>query len=57
MEGVNTPFAGIINDFKGRRKCYKQDWLAAFNSGARYVLAYFVQTCPPPNAKHLLFKR
>ena len=37
MEGVNTPFAGIINDFNGRRKCYKQDWLAAFNSGVRYV--------------------
>ncbi|CAN7119833.1 unnamed protein product [Brassica rapa subsp. narinosa] len=38
MEGVvNTPFAGIIHDFKGRRKCYKQDWLAAFNSGVRIL--------------------
>ncbi|KAJ4913721.1 putative boron transporter 7 [Raphanus sativus] len=37
MEGVNTPFAGIINDFHGRRKCYKQDWLAAFNSGVRIL--------------------
>ncbi|CAN6911742.1 unnamed protein product [Brassica oleracea] len=37
MEGVNTPFAGIINDFNGRRKCYKQDWLAAFNSGVRIL--------------------
>ncbi|KAG2244823.1 hypothetical protein Bca52824_093342 [Brassica carinata] len=38
MEGVvNTPFAGIIHDFKGRRKCYKQDWLAAFNSGVKIL--------------------
>ncbi|CAN6880749.1 unnamed protein product [Brassica oleracea] len=38
MEGVvSTPFAGIIHDFKGRRKCYKQDWLAAFNSGVRIL--------------------
>ncbi|CAA7025441.1 unnamed protein product [Microthlaspi erraticum] len=37
MEGVKTPFGGIINDFKGRRKCYKQDWLAAFNSGVRIL--------------------
>ncbi|KAH0935988.1 LOW QUALITY PROTEIN: hypothetical protein HID58_013105, partial [Brassica napus] len=35
--GINTPFAGIIHDFKGRRKCYKQDWLAAFNSGVRIL--------------------
>ncbi|CAN8326987.1 unnamed protein product [Cochlearia groenlandica] len=37
MEGVRTPFGGIINDFKGRRKCYKQDWLAAFNSGVKIL--------------------
>lgn len=37
MEGVKFPFGGIINDFKGRRKCYKQDWLAAFNSGVRIL--------------------
>ncbi|XP_019087302.1 PREDICTED: probable boron transporter 7 [Camelina sativa] len=37
MEGVKFPCGGIINDFKGRRKCYKQDWLAAFNSGVRIL--------------------
>ncbi|KAL1210334.1 putative boron transporter 7 [Cardamine amara subsp. amara] len=37
MEGVKFPFGGIINDFNGRRKCYKQDWLAAFNSGVRIL--------------------
>ncbi|KAL4302555.1 hypothetical protein GQ457_10G016290 [Hibiscus cannabinus] len=36
MEFEN-PFLGIINDFKGRRACYKHDWVSAFCSGFRIL--------------------
>ncbi|KAJ4708334.1 putative Boron transporter [Melia azedarach] len=37
MEDVNSPFAGIVKDFKGRKACYKEDWTAAFDSGPRIL--------------------
>ncbi|KAF2323276.1 hypothetical protein GH714_034427 [Hevea brasiliensis] len=33
MEHVRTPFRGIINDFRGRAACYKQDWIGGVRSG------------------------
>ncbi|KAH7291359.1 hypothetical protein KP509_29G013800 [Ceratopteris richardii] len=35
MEETFVPFRGIINDLKGRLKCYKEDWTGGFNSGYR----------------------
>eukprot|EP00250_Pteridium_aquilinum_P033316 c5445_g1_i1 orf=831-2828(+) len=35
MEETFVPFRGIINDLKGRLKCYKEDWVGGFNSGYR----------------------
>ncbi|CAL5360673.1 unnamed protein product [Camellia sinensis] len=32
-KNMKSPFRGIINDFKGRKACYKQDWHDAFCSG------------------------
>lgn len=40
MEDVNSPFAGIVKDFKGRKACYKEDWTAAFDSGPRYLVLF-----------------
>ncbi|KAK9269426.1 hypothetical protein L1049_001199 [Liquidambar formosana] len=37
MDNVKTPFRGIIKDFKGRKACYKQDWISALCSGARIL--------------------
>lgn len=34
--GNLTPLQGVINDIKGRKKCYKQDWLDSCRSGLRY---------------------
>ncbi|KAL7168288.1 hypothetical protein ACSBR2_038679 [Camellia fascicularis] len=34
---MKSPFKGIINDFKGRKACYMQDWLDAFSSGSRIL--------------------
>ncbi|WOG91176.1 hypothetical protein DCAR_0310424 [Daucus carota subsp. sativus] len=35
MESPKIPFRGIINDLKGRKACYKQDWTSAIFSGCR----------------------
>lgn len=35
MEETFVPFRGIVNDLKGRLKCYKEDWIGGFNSGYR----------------------
>ncbi|XP_027333119.1 probable boron transporter 7 [Abrus precatorius] len=35
------PFSGIIQDVKGRVKCYKQDWACAICSGARILAPTF----------------
>lgn len=35
MENLRSPFKGVINDFKGRLACYKNDWFDACGSGAR----------------------
>lgn len=36
MDNIKAaPFRGIVNDFKGRKACYKQDWIATLYSGAR----------------------
>ncbi|KAF5749667.1 boron transporter 7 [Tripterygium wilfordii] len=36
-DNVRSPFKGIIEDFKGRKACYKQDWPAALCSGPRLL--------------------
>nr|GMC46519.1 probable boron transporter 7 [Ipomoea batatas] len=33
MDNLRTPFKGIVEDFKGRKKCYKDDWMNSFSSG------------------------
>lgn len=37
MDTVRSPFRGIINDYKGRRACYKQDWVVGLRSGLRIL--------------------
>ncbi|XP_057960181.1 boron transporter 4-like [Malania oleifera] len=37
MDNFRTPFRGIINDVKGRKECYKQDWIGALCSGGRIL--------------------
>ncbi|KAK6912645.1 Bicarbonate transporter-like, transmembrane domain [Dillenia turbinata] len=37
MEVSRGPFKGIIQDVKGRAKCYKQDWTSAMRCGARIL--------------------
>lgn len=32
----NSPFKGIVEDFKSRKACYNQDWSNALCSGPRY---------------------
>ncbi|GMQ06802.1 hypothetical protein CsSME_00051249 [Camellia sinensis var. sinensis] len=36
-KNMKSPFRGIINDFKGRKACYKQDWHDAFCSSTRIL--------------------
>ncbi|CAL5443188.1 unnamed protein product [Camellia sinensis] len=36
-KNMKSPFRGIINDFKGRKVCYNQDWHDAFCSGTRIL--------------------
>ncbi|KAF5935045.1 hypothetical protein HYC85_026174 [Camellia sinensis] len=36
-KNMKSPFRGIINDFKGKKVCYKQDWHDAFCSGTRIL--------------------
>ncbi|XP_028779109.1 boron transporter 4-like [Neltuma alba] len=33
MDSLKTPFKGVVNDFRGRKKCYKEDWIAGLCSG------------------------
>ncbi|EFJ36311.1 hypothetical protein SELMODRAFT_78956 [Selaginella moellendorffii] len=35
MEETFVPFRGILNDVKGRIKCYRQDWIGGWNAGYR----------------------
>ncbi|PKI66713.1 hypothetical protein CRG98_012908 [Punica granatum] len=37
MDNVRRPFRGIIQDYRGRKACYKQDWCGALCSGARIL--------------------
>ncbi|KAM3401310.1 hypothetical protein ACQJBY_005829 [Aegilops geniculata] len=37
MEPKKTLFKGVIEDFRGRASCYKQDWHNGFNSGFRIL--------------------
>ncbi|CAL5438637.1 unnamed protein product [Camellia sinensis] len=37
MKNMKSPFRGLINDFKGRKACYKQDWHDAFCSSTRFI--------------------
>ena len=37
MDQAKTPFQGVINDVKGRLKCYKRDWLDTCGTGARIL--------------------
>ncbi|KAL5836072.1 hypothetical protein ACOSQ4_015569 [Xanthoceras sorbifolium] len=37
MKNIKTPFSGIVNDFKGRKACYRKDWTAALCSGPRIL--------------------
>jgi hypothetical protein len=32
---MGAPFQGIVQDVKGRAKCYKQDWVGGIYSGFR----------------------
>ncbi|KAF8393269.1 hypothetical protein HHK36_021510 [Tetracentron sinense] len=33
MDSIKAPFRGIIKDVKGRKSCYKQDWIGGIRSG------------------------
>lgn len=50
MDNIRSPFRGIIDDYKGRRACYKQDWTAGFRSGIRIlaptVYIFFASALP-----------
>ncbi|KAK4755891.1 hypothetical protein SAY87_009648 [Trapa incisa] len=37
MESARKPFAGIINDVKGRIACYRNDWVRALYTGMRML--------------------
>ncbi|KAI4377738.1 hypothetical protein MLD38_015318 [Melastoma candidum] len=37
MDNIRHPFRGIIQDLKGRKACYKQDWVDSICSGARIM--------------------
>ncbi|XP_019189931.1 PREDICTED: probable boron transporter 7 [Ipomoea nil] len=37
MDNLKTPFKGMVEDFKGRKKCYKDDWMSSFSSGMRIL--------------------
>ncbi|CBI20996.3 hypothetical protein VitviT2T_004759 [Vitis vinifera] len=41
MGNIRVPFKGIINDYKGRAPCYKQDWTGAHGSGVRILAPTF----------------
>ncbi|KAJ1429108.1 Bicarbonate transporter, C-terminal [Sesbania bispinosa] len=33
MQSLKSPFKGVVNDIRGRAKCYKDDWTCGFRSG------------------------
>ncbi|XP_054785279.1 boron transporter 4-like [Prosopis cineraria] len=33
MDNLKAPFKGVVNDVRGRAKCYKQDWISGLCSG------------------------
>ncbi|KAH6788308.1 HCO3- transporter family [Perilla frutescens var. frutescens] len=37
MDSLKSPFKGVKEDFKGRRACYKKDWLTSCSSGPRIL--------------------
>ncbi|XP_059636195.1 boron transporter 4-like [Cornus florida] len=37
MYSIKYPFRGIVEDFRGRKACYKQDWIGAICSGTRIL--------------------
>ncbi|KAK3025741.1 hypothetical protein RJ639_042510 [Escallonia herrerae] len=37
MDYFKAPFRGIIKDFKGRKACYKQDWINGLCTGSRIL--------------------
>ncbi|KAK3031118.1 hypothetical protein RJ639_035116, partial [Escallonia herrerae] len=37
MDNFKAPFRGIIKDFKGRKACYKQDWINGLCTGCRFI--------------------
>lgn len=37
MDHIRNPFKGVIDDLKGRKQCYKQDWIGGFHSGLRIL--------------------
>ncbi|KAM7459452.1 hypothetical protein LguiA_036446 [Lonicera macranthoides] len=37
MDSLKTPFKGISNDIKGRKVCYKQDWIRGLRSGFKIL--------------------
>ncbi|KAL6216948.1 hypothetical protein ACLB2K_010166 [Fragaria x ananassa] len=41
MDSIRSPFKGIVNDFKGRKACYKQDWIGGMCSGFRILAPTF----------------
>ncbi|KAL3645888.1 putative boron transporter 6 [Castilleja foliolosa] len=47
---MDAPFKGMVNDVKGRLKCYKTDWLDTCGTGARILAPtayiFFASTLP-----------
>ncbi|KVH99799.1 Bicarbonate transporter, eukaryotic [Cynara cardunculus var. scolymus] len=43
MDTPKTPFSGIKKDVRGRLQCYKQDWIGALGSGARYLAIIHIE--------------
>ncbi|KAL3614820.1 putative boron transporter 6 [Castilleja foliolosa] len=47
---MDAPFKGMVNDVKGRLKCYKTDWLDTCATGARILAPtayiFFASTLP-----------
>lgn len=37
MDNIKSPFRGIVDDFRGRKACYKQDWEGGLRSGLRIL--------------------
>ncbi|KAI9110263.1 hypothetical protein K1719_018705 [Acacia pycnantha] len=33
MDNLKSPFKGVVDDFRGRAQCYKQDWVSGLCSG------------------------